>query len=64
MQMPNVENVLNDPTQGVKYRVMAYRALSRPELLQAVAMHLRKQRGKKSKPGTVITILTVIGIND
>lgn len=63
MEMPNVVNELNDPTNRVKYRVLAYRALTRDELLQSVALHLRKQRGKKPKPGTVVTIISVIGIN-
>lgn len=64
MEMPAVENVINDPTNGLTYRVMAYRVLSREEVIRSVSTHASKQRVKKSKPGTVITILTVIGLND
>ena len=63
MEMPNVENVLSDPSNKVTYRVLAYRALSRQELLQAVALHIRQARGKKPKPGSTITIVSIAGFN-
>lgn len=60
---PNVVNELNDPTAGVKYKVMAYRALTKTELLQAAAMYLRQRKGKKPKRGSEVTIITIIGFD-
>ena len=63
IETPTVVNELNDPTAQVKYRVMAYRALSRQELLQSVAMYLHQRKGKKPKRGTLVTIQTIIGFD-
>jgi hypothetical protein len=62
VQAPNVSNELRDPSNKVTYRVMAYRALSRQELLQSVGAYLRQS--KRPKPGTMVTILTIIGCRD
>ena len=63
METPSVANELNDPGAGVKYRVMAYRALTRQELLHSVALYLRQVKGKKLKRGTVVTIISIIGFD-
>jgi hypothetical protein len=61
MQAHNVKNSLVDEEAGVTYHVMAYRALRREELLRCVRIYLRNRRSKKKlKPGTEITIVTVI----
>ncbi len=63
MEAPRVVNELNDTTAGVKYRVMAYRALSKQELMQSVALYLRQTKGKKPKHGSMVTIVTIIGMD-
>jgi hypothetical protein len=62
MEAPNVRNVLNDPTNKVKYHVMAYRSLTRAELLHSVAQYLRSAK-KKPKANTLVTIITIIGFD-
>jgi hypothetical protein len=61
MQMPNVRNVLRDPTKQINYEVMAYRALSEQELLMAVRVYLSNtKKSKRPKPGQTVTIYSVI----
>ena len=60
---PKVLNVLNDPNRKVVYRVLAYRSLSRSELLQSVAVYLRSNKGKHPKAGTTVQIVTIIGFD-
>jgi len=62
MEAPNVLNVVNDQARGVKYHVMAYRRMTRAELLQAVAMYLSRAK-KKPKAGTLVTLVTIIGFD-
>jgi hypothetical protein len=64
MQQPNVRSTLNDPNTGVTYHVMAYRPLTRGELIQSVRAYLSQKKVKKSKLGAVITILTIIGYDE
>lgn len=47
MEMPNIQNTLRDLGRGITYHVMAYRRLSRTELMQAVAMHRTQQEASK-----------------
>ena len=61
MEMPTVVNELNDPANGVTYRVMAYRPLSKQELMQSAALYLRQKKGKKPKRGSLVTIISIIG---
>ena len=56
MEKPNVLTTLVDPTKDVRYDVVAYRPLTRPELLMAVrAFHAQKKR--KLKRGEVVRII-------
>lgn len=57
---PGVENIIRDEQRDVTYRVMAYRRLTRDEMVAGVQMYLRQKKGKQPKAGTVITILSVI----
>lgn len=63
METPQVVNELNDPTAVVKYRVIAYRTLTKQELIQAVVLYLRQHKGRKPKRGSVITIVSIIGFD-
>ena len=63
MEAPNVLNVLTDPQKNIRYEVMAYRALSEQELLQAVRIAVSMMK-KKPKKNTKYTFITVIGHND
>ena len=59
MEEPKVHNTLNDQHNGITYHITAYRALTRSEMLHAVAAFLRQH--KKPKRGMVVTIKTIIG---
>lgn len=62
MDLPNVSHEIRDPKTGVTYRVMAYRDLTRVEVLMAVAHHKSSHRGKKApKQGQSVTIITTFG---
>lgn len=64
MQPPNISNPIKDPEADVTYNVMAYRQLSRAEVVQAVRMYMAQKKGKKPKRGTTVTIITVIGATE
>lgn len=62
MELPNVPNVIRDPERKVEYVVLAYRTLTRDEVLQAVQAF---NRGKRAAPkNSRITITTTIGANE
>jgi len=61
MNQPNVRSTLFDPNTDVTYHVLAYRSLTRQELLQSVSAYLAQNKRKKPKPKATITIITVIG---
>lgn len=63
MKMPNIPHPIRDPEQDVTYVVMAYRALTRAEVVQMVRVHQSRTR-KKPKKGSSITIITSIGADD
>ena len=43
---------------------MAYRILSKDEMVEAVKMVLSQKAAKTVKKGQVVTIITIIGAND
>lgn len=64
MQQPNVKSSIRDDENNVTYHVMAYRTLSREELVQCVRMYLSQpaiRRRKTPVKNKEITIITVIG---
>jgi len=63
MQMPNVKNTLIDSGSGVTYHVMAYRQLTLDEIVLSVRHYWNQNKKSKIKPGTVITIVSIIGHN-
>ena len=63
MESPNVRNRLVDEVHGVTYDVMAYRLLTRAELLDAVRVFCASRRGKP-KRGALVTIVSTIGHAD
>jgi len=66
MQQPNVRSVILDKERGVRYESLAYRKLTRAEMLEAVASfwgQLRKKRLKLPKKGRTIIIETIIGFD-
>ena len=62
MTMPSVRTSLMDDRNGVRYDVLAYRQLSRGELLTAVRVYLsQRKRRRKLKRGTLVEIVSIIG---
>lgn len=66
MEMPNVVSEIKDPAKGITYRVIAYRKLTRPELvLQVQQYNAQPARLRaKAKPGQIVEIRTIIGHDD
>jgi len=65
IEAPTVKTSIRDPESQITYHVMAYRKLTREELVLAVQhYHDAKKRKPKYKPGTVTTIVTIIGANE
>ena len=60
-ELPAVENIIIDEQRGVTYNVMAYRKLTRDEMVAGVR-HFLSQKGSKKylKRGAVIKIISVI----
>lgn len=63
MEGPNVRNVLTDERRGVRYEVLAYRALTEDELIMSVRFALSQMR-RKPKRGQTVTVVSVIGARD
>ena len=61
MQAPNIRSVIIDPEKEITYVVLAYRELTRVELVQAVAAYnSMKKRKKKLPKGSTVTILSTL----
>lgn len=63
MELPTVRNVLHDTAKNIRYELMAYRELSRAELVQNVRIYLANAK-KKPKKNSRVRIITIIGFND
>ncbi|GAB5404342.1 MAG: hypothetical protein Aurels2KO_25730 [Aureliella sp.] len=63
MEQPCVSNLARDESRNVTFDVLAYRKLSRAELLQAVRFFESSQK-KKLKKDSHYTITTLIGLNE
>ena len=61
MAAPTIRNTLYDQNGDVRYHVMAYREISRQELLFAVNAYLAKKGKRRPKRGSEVTIITIIG---
>lgn len=59
MEMPGVKNTIVDDEKKITYHVMAYRELTRVEVVNAVRHFLSTQK-KKPKPNSTITIVSLI----
>jgi hypothetical protein len=59
MQAPNVVSVLDDTESGIVYRVLAYRELTRAEVVREVQRALRL-REEAPKRGDFLTFRTAI----
>jgi len=59
MKLPDVVTTLVDQERGVIYEVVAYRRLTKQELITSVRYHLSRLK-KKPKRGDVFRILIAI----
>ncbi len=64
MEQPRVSNTIRDEENGVTYDVVAYRKLSREEIVHAIRHYRASKKAKKPKKGTTVTIVTIIGYDD
>jgi len=66
MQEPNIRSSIRDEEHNMTYHVMAYRKLSREELVWQVRSYHSQPRFRRRKTperNKVITILTIIGFD-
>lgn len=61
MKQPDVRTSLTDPRARVTYHVIAYRSLTRSEVIGCIRAYLNQKRRPKPKRGQEITIVTIIG---
>lgn len=60
---PSVKSQIRDPKTKVIYTVLAYRTLTRTELVQAVQVYHQSTK-KKPKNGSEVTIHSIIGFDE
>ena len=58
MLAPNIKNVILDQERELRFEIMAYRKLTRQEMMSSVASFLAQNKRKKLKAGQTIIILT------
>jgi hypothetical protein len=64
MEMPRVKNTIRDGTNNVTYHVLAYRSLTKEELLLSVKrFHSQPKIHRRKTPlrNMVITIISILG---
>lgn len=62
MEQPTIKSAIRDAERDITYIVLAYRTLSRSELVMAVRVFLQQNR-KHPKKGSVVTIHSLIGFD-
>lgn len=60
MELGNVPHTIKDSATGVTYVVMAYRQLTRDEVVQTVRMH-QSSTQRKPKRGSRVVIYSSLG---
>ena len=63
MKQPNDSNMLVEERRNIRYEVIAYRSLARPELIRAVRVALSMMKKKPKRNGRY-RFVTVIGAKD
>lgn len=61
MKQPDVRTTMTDTGADITYHVIAYRSLTRNEVLGCIRAYLNQKRRPKPKRGQEITIFTIIG---
>ncbi|AGX88285.1 hypothetical protein Cenrod_2218 [Candidatus Symbiobacter mobilis CR] len=61
MEAPTISNIIKSPEKNITYNILAYKTLSRQEIVSAVQNFNSQNKRKRIEPGTIITILTTIG---
>jgi len=64
MKQPNILNTLIDQEKNITYEVVAYRKLTKEELILAVRHFYAQKKKPKVKPGQKIRIISIIGFNE
>ena len=64
MIMPNIVSTIVDPGKNITYQVVAYRKLSRNELVMSVRHYWSQRKKPKVKPGGTVKIISIIGHSD
>lgn len=63
MELPTIQTTARDERMNITFQIMAYRALTKSEVLQTVANFAAEQRRRRKKvqPNRVFRILTLFG---
>ena len=60
MEAPTIKNILHDESKNIRYVILAYRTLTRNELLSWVRFGVSNMK-KKPKRNSTYTFVTIIG---
>jgi len=63
MKQPDIVSTIVDKERDITYRVVAYRQLTRDELVMSVRHFHAQKKKPKVKPGQTVTIVSVIGFD-
>ncbi len=64
MKGPDIRNIIRDEKEDITYNIIAYKKLSRAEMIEAVQFFHSQKKKPKLKKSITITILTIMGFND
>lgn len=64
MRTPGIMSTIIDPEKNITYKIMAYRELSKSEMVQAVQFYNQQKGSKKTKKGSTVTIHSIIGLGE
>ena len=64
MKEPNIISALKDPKENITYEVVAYRKLTKEELILSVKLFYAQKKKPKVKPGQKVRIISILGYND
>lgn len=62
MELPKIPHPIRDAEMDVTYVVMAYRELTRPEVVQMVRVHQAQKRAKPKRKSRIV-IYSTFGMN-
>jgi len=64
MESPTIKTTATDRDRNIRYEVLAYRTLTEAEMIMTIRMLWGQKKGKRPKPNSTITVMSIIGAQD